>query len=281
MKRSVILLILSAAVVSSSFATPLIARGAGTLKPMQFIAELDLGYSQTAKSYDWTNKEWKEITDAKKKTTTISGMFLGGLGLLPNWELLVMVPLASRTQDTLKSLGVGDIELQSRYGIITAKLSPVKLTAAGAIGFPTADQNAKPKIGDGKFSGGLGLIAMTKKFGPVLGHLRAAYWLNGNINDTTKIGNMFEYLAKLDYDFSSAFQLWLSLAGTMQGQTAYRGVAKANTEQDRHIAQVGAVWKPFPMLSIRPKVGIPLEFVSRGGSLAPFSAGLDFWVIAP
>lgn len=264
-------------------ATPLIGRGAGTLKPMQFIVQLDNSYSQTAQSYDWTAKEWKDITDAKKKTTTIGSNLQLGLGMpwLGNWELVLMAPLAAKTQDTFSSLGPGDIELQTRYGIIAGKTAPVKLTAVGALGLPTADQGAKPKIGDGKMSGALGLIATTKAFGPVVGHLRAAYWLNGKTNDTTRVGNMLEYVAKLDFDLTKSFQLWASLVGTMQAKTEYRGAAKANTEQDRHQVQVGAVVKPIPILSIRPKVALPLGFLSKGGSMPTFTPGLDFWVIAP
>lgn len=280
MQRALLVAALFVAAASIVSATPLVGRGAGTLKPMQFIAELDLGYSQTSQTYNWAASKWDTLT-AKMKTTTISGMVLAGLAPLKSWEVLLMVPLASRSQDTLSSMGVGDVELHTRYAIITSKLSPVRLTGAAAFGLPTADKDAKPKIGDGKMAGALGLIATTKSFSKMVGHLRAAYWLNGKTNDTTKVGNMFEYVAKFDYDFTKSFQLWLSLVGTMQAQTEYNGTAKEKTEQDRHIGQVGAVWKPIPMLSIRPKVALPIAAISKGGALAPFTAGLDFWVIAP
>jgi hypothetical protein len=261
-------------------ATPLIGRGAGTLKPMQFIAELDLGYSQTAKTYDWTAKEWKDLEN-KKKTTTISGMLLAGLAPLKNWEVLLMAPLASKSQDTLSSLGVGDVEFHTRYGIIAGKLVPVKLTAVAALGLPTASKDAKPKIGDGKMAGALGIIATTKPLGKAVVHARAAYWLNGKTNDTTKVGDMLEYVVKLDYDFTKSFQLWASLVGTMQAKTEYNGTAKDNTQQDRHLAQVGVVYKPIPMLSIRPKIALPLQFLCKGGAMPAYNAGLDFWVVAP
>ncbi len=283
MKETLIAAALFAVAASLAPATPLIGRGAGTLKPMQFIAELDLGYSQTAKSYDWTASEWKNITDDKKKTTTISGMLLAGLAPLKNWEVLLMVPLASKSQDTFSSMGVGDVELHTRYALIAGKLVPVKLTAVGALGLPTANKDAKPKIGDGKMAGALGLIATTKSFSKLVGHLRLAYWLNGKTNDTTKVGNMLEYVAKLDCDLTKSFQLWLSLAGTMQSKTEYNGRAKDETQQDRHNAQIGVVYKPIPMLSlsVRPKVALPLEFLCKGGAMPSYTAGLDFWVIAP
>lgn len=282
MKRNLVLAAVLVAAASSLLATPLIGRGAGTLKPMQFIVELDLGYSQTAKTYNWTAGEWPDTSDAdKNKVATISAMLLAGLAPLKNWEVLLMAPLASKSKDTLSSFGPGDVELHTRYGIIAGKLVPVKLTAVAALGLPTSDKEAKPKLGDGKLAGALGVIATTKPLGKAVAHLRAAYWLNGKTNDTTRVGNMLEYVAKVDYDLTKSFQLWLSMVGTMLAQTEVNGEAVDKTQQDRHIAQLGAVVKPIPMLSIRPKVGLPLEFLSKGGSLAPLNVGLDFWVIAP
>lgn len=284
MKRILTVAAVMLAAASVVSATPLIGRGAGTLKPRQFIIQLDNSYSQTSLGYNWSTKEWKDTIADNKKVTSIGTTLQLGIGmpwLLKNWELMLMVPLAAKSQDTLNSLGLGDIELQTRCGIIAGKTAPVKLTAVGALGLPVADQNAKPKIGDGKLSGALGLIATTKAFGKAVGHLRAAYWLNGKTNDTTKAGNMLEYVAKVDYDFTKKFQLWASLVGTMQGRTEVNSTAKEKTEQDRHVAQVGLVVKPVPVLSVRPKVMLPLAGISRGGAIAPFSAGLDFWVTVP
>jgi len=279
-QRALMVAALFAAVASFATATPLIGRGAGTLKPLQFLAEVDLGYSQTGQKYNWTDSKWDGLADTLK-TTTISAAVIAGLAPLKNWEVLLHAPLASKSQGLNSALGVGDVELHTRYGIIAGKLAPVKLTAVGALAFPTADKSAKPKIGDGKLAGAIGLIATTKPFGKAVGHLRAAYWLNGEVNDTTRAGNMLEYVAKLDYDFTKMLQVWASLVGTMQARTEINGVAKEKTEQDRHVAQLGLVVKPVPILSIRPKVGLPLAFVSRGGSIAPFNAGLDFWVLVP
>jgi len=268
------------ALVSGLGATPLIGRGAGTLKPLQFLGELDLGYAQTTKTYDWAANTWKDL-DAKERTTTLSGTFLLGFAPIKRWELLLLAPIASKSQDTLSSFGVGDLEFHTRYALITGKLAPFFLTGVAGVAFPTADKTAKPKIGDGKFAGALGLIFQTRQIGPILGHLRAAYWLNGKTNDSTRVGNMFEYSAKCDYKLIKMLELWLSLAGTMQARNEINGVAKTNTEQDRHVVSAGAVIKPIPVLFIRPRVGVPLEFISRGGAIAPFSLGLSFWVIVP
>lgn len=270
------------AVAASLNATPLVGRGAGMLSPKQFLGEIDFGYSKTASRYDWANNEWVDLIDTLQ-TSTISAAVIAGFAPMKNWEVLLHAPLAAKSQGSFSSLGVGDVELHTRYALIAGKTAPVKLTAAAGIGLPTADKSAKPKIGDGKLSGALGLIATTKKFGLFTGHVRAAYWLNGKTNDTTKAGNMFEYVVKGDFDFTKTFQVWLSLVGTMQGRTEINGTAKEKTEQDRHVGQVGLLLKPksVPVLTIRPKVGIPLQFLSRGGQIAPWVGGLDFWVTVP
>lgn len=280
MKRAVVLAVLAVAVASSALATPLVGRGAGTLKPMQFLGEVDFGYTQTGQKYNWTDSKWDALADTLK-TSTISAAVIAGFAPTKNWELLVHAPLSSRSQGAKDAFGVGDIELHTRYGIIAGKLAPVKLTAVAAAAFPTADKNVAPKLGDGKWAGAVGLLVTSKPLGKSIVHARAAYWLNGNTNDTTKAGNMFEYVAKFDHDFTKKFQLWASLVGTMQARTEINGTAKEKTEQDRHVAQLGLVIKPVPVLSIRPKAGVPLAFISKGGSIAPFSAGLDFWVTLP
>jgi len=279
-KRILTVAALLVAAASTLSATPLIGRGAGILKPLQFLGEVDFGYSQTGQKYNWTDSKWADLADTLK-TSTVSAAVIAGLAPLKNWEVLLHAPLASKSQGSKSALGLGDVEVHTRYGIIAGKLSPVKLTAVGAVAFPTADKSAAPKLGDGKFAGALGAIATTKPLGKAVAHLRAAYWLNGNTNDTTKAGNMLEYVAKLDYDFSKMFQLWVSLVGTMQAKTEVNGTAVDKTEQDRHIGQFGAVVKPIPMLSIRPKAGLPIAALSKGGSIAPFTVGLDFWVILP
>lgn len=280
MRRNLIVAVLLVAAAGTLPATPLIGRGAGILKPMQFLGEVDFGHNQTGKKYNWTNNGWDNLADTMK-TSTVSAAVIVGLAPLTNWEVLLHAPLASKSRGSASSMGIGDLELHTRYGVIAGKLAPVKLTAVAALGLPTASKDAKPPIGDGKLSGALGLVATTKQIGVAVGHLRAAYWLNGKTNDTTKVGNMFEYVAKADFNLTKTFQLWLSLAGTMQAKTEYNGTAKDQTEQDRHIGQLGAVVKPIPILSIRPKAGLPIAVLSRGGSIAPFTVGLDFWVTVP
>ncbi len=280
MKRLIVGMIVVAALVSTAMATPLIGRGAGTLKPLQFLGELDLGYTQTAKRYDWTDNTWKAL-DANQRTTTLSGTFLLGFAPIKRWELLAMVPVARKTKGDLNSFGIGDVELHTRYALITGRLAPLFLTGVAGVALPTADKNANPKIGDGKFAGALGLIAQTRQIGMIIGHLRGAYWLNGKTDDTTRAGNMMEYSAKVDLKLLPMLEWWLAVAGTMQARTEIRGTPKEKTEQDRHVVSFGAVVKPIPMLFIRPKAGVPLAFVSKGGAIPNFTLGLDFWVVVP
>jgi hypothetical protein len=46
---------------------------------------------------------------------------------------------------------------------------------------------------------------------------------------------------------------------------------------------LGAVWKPLPIikLNVRPKLLVPIEALSKGGSINPWEAGLDLWVDLP
>jgi hypothetical protein len=281
MKKILIMtVIIIIAAISNTMATPLIWRGASTIKPMQFIGQVNLFYSQTTKSYDWTNNEWTSLAD-DKKTTSINAQIMAGLSPFKNFEFLVLAPIASKTQDTLNSFGPGDFWIKARYGLVSSKLVPIKFTLSGALVLPFASKDANPSLDDRTTDIGIGGILQTKSFGPFVGHLRFGYWFNGKTNDTTKVGDMLEYVAKLDYQLNKIITPFLSIWGTMQGKTEYNGEAKENTQKDRHNVQIGLVAKPISMLSIRPKISVPLEFICKGGSNAPFQIGLDFWVIAP
>jgi len=247
---------------------------------MQFIIEADFAYSKTTKTYNWTDKKWDTLT-SKKQTTTFSATTMGGFSPFQNIELCLIAPLVSKSQDTLNSLGMGDFWFNLRYGALAGKKMPVKLTLSGALVVPAADKNAKLELDDRTLDIGLGAILQTKQLGKVLGHLRLGYWLNGKKNDTTKVGDMFEYVAKLDYNVTKEIMSFIQIAGTMEGKTKIKDKAQPETEKDRHNFTIGAVLKPVKILSVRPKILVSLPFISKGGSAAPFSLGLDFWVIAP
>jgi hypothetical protein len=287
MRRGLILAVVLAAAAGSAVATPLIWRGAGVLKPMQLIGQLNLSYSQTAKGYDWADEEWRSLDD-DKKVTTIKGDVMVGISPLKNLEVLLYAPVMSKSQGDDSSMGLGDAWFKARYGILQGKVLPVKLAGSGAVAFPTAGEDAKPSLGDRTLDVGLGLIAQTQKLAGFVIHARLGYWLNGTyeqtsgeVEQTFDVGDMFEYVAKADYFFAKNACAFASAIGSMQGRTKVEGDEVANSEKELHSACVGAVWQPLPFLSIRPKVTVPLEFVSRGGSIPAFTPGLDFWVTLP
>ncbi len=287
MKKSLILAAVLAVAVSSVSASPLIWRGASTLKPMQLMVLVPNGYMQTARGYDWDNSEWKDLAD-DKKTTVIKFLPMVGLGLFKGLELGVVAPLYSKSKGDHSSLGLGDAWLKARYGVLKGKLTPVKLTLSVAAILPTAPEDANPSLGDRTLDFGFGAIAQTQKLAGFIGHLRLGYWLNGKYTKTVEevekeydVGNMFEYVVKVDYKFNKKTGVFLSVGGMMLAETKVDGVTNAKSAKDRHEAWFGAIWKPIPKLAIRPKVGVPLEFACKGGSLQPFDIGLDFWVTLP
>jgi hypothetical protein len=287
MRRGLILAVVLAAAAGSAVATPLIWRGAGVLKPMQLIGQLNLSYSQTSRKYDWTGKEWVDQSDAEK-TTTIKGDLMVGFSPLKNLEVQLYAPVMSKSQGDDSSMGLGDAWFKARYGILQGKILPVKLAASGAVAFPTAAEGAKPSLGDRTLDFGLGLIAQTQKLAGFVVHARLGYWLNGTyekmtgeVEQTYDVGDMLEYVAKVDYYFAKNACVFVSALGSMQGRTEVEGDEVANSEKELHSACVGAVWQPIPILSVRPKVTLPLEFVSRGGPIPAFTPGLDFWVTLP
>jgi len=291
MKRGLIVAVLLVAAASSALATPLIWRPAPTLKPMSFEAYLGTNYMQTARTYDWTAGEWKDLADDKK--TTVIKLFPAVLFCpVNNLEVGVLAPVFSKTQGDNSSFGLTDLWVKARYRVLNSKLIPLQATLSAAAIIPAADQDAKPSLGDKSTDFGLGLILMSKKVANMTFHARAGYWLNGTytktdgeVESTVDVGDMFEWLLKVVYVFNSRSNVWLTVAGTSQSgtETTVGGETTTGKPTERLMPWVGAVFKPIPgvKLAIRPKVGLPLEFGSKGGSLQPWEAGLDFWVDLP
>ncbi|MEO0074645.1 MAG: hypothetical protein ABIK31_00850 [candidate division WOR-3 bacterium] len=276
MKKSLVVMIFLAVVVNMLFATPLIWRGATTIKPKQFIVQSNFYYSQTTKSYDTTQNKWDTLT-TKKQVSSLNADIMVGYAPIKNLELKVLVPVASKSKDTSSSFGIGDIWLKSRYALITKE--PLLFTLSGAVVLPTASKTANPPIDDRTVDIGLGIIAQTKTFGKLLGHLRFGYWLMGKTNDTTKVGDMFEYFVKLDYKISKTLTPFLTILGTQQAKTKINNQQSHGTDRNRTNLQVGTIYKASPILWIRPKISLPITSMCKGGSLAPYTIGLDFWMI--
>ena len=182
-----------------------------------------------------------------------------------------------------KSTGLGDLMLYGRYGILQSAEQPLKAALLLGVNLPTADKKASPSLGDRTTDFAFGFSANTKKYGRFYGHIRAAYWFNGHVPnaDDTRVGDMFEYVLCGDYSVSKTVTPELALSGFIRDQTEAGGTWVPKSEVSQHLASLLVIWKPTAMLTIRPKVSLPLTFISEGGSLASVYAGLDVWVFLP
>jgi hypothetical protein len=168
----------------------------------------------------------------------------------------------------------------ARYGLVQAKLSPVKVAVAAAVNLPTAPDTVPP-LGDKTTDFGFGVCAQTARFGILVGHVRAGYWLNGRPNDTTKLGNMLEYAAVLDLNLAPRVVPQLALSGLSVGQTEYNETARQRTEVSQHVANLLLMLKPAGTLVVRPKVALPLKPLSKGSYFPDVYWGLDIWATFP
>ena len=281
MKKSVVTVMVLAALAGNAMATALIGRSATVNKFLQAFGWVNLGYNQTALSYNWTSSKYETPTGFVATKTTSCDVTLA-LGLPGKVDLNVVAPLAMKEQGTEKSTGLGDVMVYARWGVLQTSLLPVKAALILGANLPTADKNANPAIGDRTTDIGVGASATTVSFFGLAAHARAAYWLNGKIPDTDKkIGNMIEYNVTLDYSITKTLTPELAVTGYSRAQTDSSGTSLVNTEVSQHLGNVLLIWKPIPMLVIRPKVAFPLTFFSKGGSIANVYGGLDVWATFP
>lgn len=282
MKRSAVIVIVLAALAGNAMATALIGRSATVNKFLQVSGWANFGYNQTAVTYNWLTDKW-DATATPLKTTSCDVTV--ALGLLGKVELDVVAPLAMKSLGTADSKGLGDVMVYARYGLLQSSLLPVKAALILGANLPTADKNAIPALGDRTTDIGIGASATTISLLGFAAHARAAYWLNGKKQILTdadyKVGNMFEYNLTLDYSITKTLTPELALTGFSRAQDELAGTKVVNSEVSQHFANVLLIWKPIPMLTIRPKVAFPLTFVSKGGSLANVAAGLDVWALLP
>jgi hypothetical protein len=252
-------------------------------KPFQFFGWANLGYNQTALSYDTTTGKY-DTPSGFVTTKTMSCDVTLALGLPGKLDIDLVAPLAMKEKGEEKSSGMGDLMVYARYGLLQSSLLPVKAALIFGANLPTAD-TAVPKavwLSDRTVDLAFGVSANTMKIGGFLGHVRAAYWLNGKLPDTDKkVGNMIEYNLTLDYSVTKTLTPEVAVTGYSRAQTDSSGTSLANTEVSQHVVNVLLMWKPISMLTIRPKVAFPLTAVSKGGSMANIYGGLDVWVFLP
>jgi hypothetical protein len=250
------------------------------VKPLQLFGWVNGGYSQTGKAYDWDSTRYLPLA-ASAKTATTSAEITAAVGLPGRLEFGATAPLLLKRLDTLDASGLGDVMLHLRYGILQSKLLPVKLAATVGANLPTSPKDAVIALNDRTFDIGVGLAAVTSSFAKLAFHARAGYWWNGKTDDTTRVGNLLEYLAVADYSASKWFIPELSVSGAISGQKQVNGLTVDRSESSIHSIGLLLMLKPISQLVVRPKVLVPLEFVSRGGKIAPLTAGLDVWATFP
>jgi hypothetical protein len=268
-----------AVLAGSGMATSFLGRSSGMNKQYQFFGWPNFGYSQTALSYNWNSGKYVALAETLQ-TRTVSCDLTLAFGLTRDFDIDVVAPLAMKQKGDAKSAGLGDLMVYARYGLLQDPEKPLRVALLLGGNLPTADRNASPALGDRTTDVAFGFSANTKKLGKFFGHIRAAYWLNGS-NGDTKAGDMFEYVLCGDYSISPTVIPELALSGYIRDQTDWGGTWIPQSEVSQHLASLLVMWKPMSMLVIRPKVSLPLTYISEGGTMANWYAGLDVWVFVP
>jgi len=274
-KPAVLVLFLLTAEVQ---ATPLIIRTGAVNKPFQVLAWATLTYYQNNQSYDWTNNRFNKVDPS---LDVLSADILASVGLPFKIELGGVVPIIDKKQGERHSSGIGDVLVVARYGFLQFPLLPVKGALSLGASLPTGDKDAALALGDGSTDFAAALAFNTTKILFLVGHLRGAYWLNGKTNDSTKLGNMFEYMAGLDFPVTAQLTPQLALTGYWQDRKKIHGTPIVNTELSRTNLTFLLMYKPLPLLTVRPKFSLPLKSMSSGGSIADYYLGLDIWATLP
>lgn len=279
MKRMILISLMLAFVANITQAGPLLWRDPKTINKGSFIVMAGFGYNKQAKVWNDTNETWDALT-AKQRVQTISSMFMLGYGLFKNFEILSYIPVLKRDRDTLHSFGQGDVWFKAKYCVLNKKgLPTVALLAATRL--PVSDKNARPLLDDHSLDFAFGAKAATPKYSNFVGHLKVGYWLNGNdTTGTVNLGDEIEAIIKIDYWFmkTAFFFLNAEYVQTFKNKDS-TGTDIPNTDKNSLVLTPGLTIKPVTGLTLRPKIGVPIYALSKGGRLYPFSVGLDVWYI--
>ncbi len=259
-------------------ATPLIIRTGAVNKPFQVLAWATLTYYQNNQLYDWNNSKFNKVDTS---LDVLSADLLASVGLPFKIELGGVVPILSKKSGELSNSGIGDVLVIARYGFLQFPLLPVKGALSLGASLPTGDKDASPALGDGSTDFAAALAFNTTKLLFVVAHLRGAYWLNGKSNDTTKLGNMFEYMAGLDFPVIPKLTPQVALTGYGQDPKKVNGTPITNNELSRANLTFLLMYQPLPLLTVRPKFSLPLKSMSKGDRIADYYLGLDIWATLP
>lgn len=264
--------------VASGNSTPLLVRTGAVTKPFRVLGWVTFTYYQNNRLYDWDSRTFQPL---ERQQDVLTADLLASLGLPFNFELGGVLPLLYKKSGENHAQGVGDLMLVGRYGFLDLPLVPVKGALSLALNLPTGDRNARPPLGDGSTDFAAALALNTAKLGFVVAHLRLAYWLNGKTDDTTKLGNLTEYMAGLDLPVFPKLTPQFALTGYTQDQKIVNGEPVEKTEVSRNLFTLLFLYQPFPKLTIRPKLSFPLKGLSQGGAIADYALGLDLWTTLP
>ncbi|GEM_PF-586559 len=283
MKRLTVMVLVALAMAGTGMATSFLGRSSTMNKQYQFFGWANFGYNQTTLSYDWAAGKYETLAAAGQIKTTSCDLTLA-FGLTNEFDIDVVAPLAMKQKDTLKSSGIGDLMVYARYGILQNAEQPLRVALLLGANLPTASKTANPSLSDRTTDFAFGFSANTRKLGKFLGHIRAAYWFNGSTPDDvdgTRVGDMFEYVLCGDYSVTKTLTPELALSGFIRDETNRGRTWVPQSQVSQHLLSALLIWKPTSTLTIRPKVSLPLTFISEGGTMANWYGGLDVWVFIP
>uniref|UniRef100_A0A7V3UYY3 Transporter n=1 Tax=candidate division WOR-3 bacterium TaxID=2052148 RepID=A0A7V3UYY3_UNCW3 len=257
--------------------TPMIVRTGVVNKQFQVLGWVTASYSRNNKLYNWTDEQFESVSPA---LDVLNADLMAAIGLPGKLELTAALPVTSKKQGEANSSGIGDLMLMGRYGLIQNSILPLRAALALGLYLPTGDKDVSPALGDGSTDWGIGLSLNTANIPFITGHLRGAYWFNGK-NGDIKYGNLLEYVAVLDFGVIPGLTPELAFSGSQQGRQQRNGNEEQNSELKRGYLQLLLLWKPLPMLVIRPKLALPIKPLCQGGRLSDFYPALDVWVTLP
>lgn len=262
-----------------SFAGPIIGRSAKTLPGNAMLFQVNMSYTTVSRVWSWTDEVWNDISPDANQTTVLAADFLLGYAPTNKWEVLAHVPVMKKDRDTLSAFGLQDIWLKTRYNFIGGKAKPY-ITGVAAMRIPTSSEDANPALDDGTLDIGAGLLYF-QSFGKVLLHIRTAYWYNMKTDADIDVGDDLEFLIKPEYQFhkKAKFFLAFGLVETFKAKDN-DGNEIDNSQKRRTTLSPGLVVVPTPGLSLRPKLIVPLEMMSQGGSNFAWKLGFDVWYLA-
>jgi hypothetical protein len=280
MRKLVIVAVAVAFMAGNAMATYMLSRSASVVKPLQFVGFVAAGFSRTAQEYVDSTGKYVALP-ADKQTSTVSADVILGMSPLKNLEVLAVAPVVSKSKGGVNALGLGDASLMLRYGLLSGAVLPVKLTLAASVMMPTSAKGLAIPLGDRTLDIGLGAAAQTAKIGPMVAHARLGYWINGKTNDTTKVGNQFEYVVFPDFALGKKASVFVTLSGLVKAEDVVSGAKTALSGAGQHSIGGGFTWNPVGPLWFKPKFAVPVAGVSKGGSIPNFTVGLDLWAVIP